>query len=143
MAQIQKSILVNAPIEKVFNYLNDPSKLTEYWPGMIEVKDIQNLSNGGSFFNYVYKFAGFRFEGKSEDSEIVPLKRMVSVTSGGIESKITWELEKAEDGTKVLLDSQYTVPLPVVGKLAEAVIIKLNEHEVDQILANLKIFMEA
>ncbi len=143
MAKVQKFILIKAPIEKVFDYLNDPHKLTEYWPGMIEVKDIQNLANGGTCFNYVYKFAGFRFEGKSEDTEIVPLKRMVSVTTGGIEGKVTWELEKTADGTKVLLDSEYTVPLPVVGKLAEAVIVRLNEHEVDQILANLKIFMEA
>ncbi len=143
MAQIQKFILIKAPIEKVFDYLNDPHKLTEYWPGMIEVKDIQSLPNGGTCFNYVYKLAGFRFEGKSEDTEIIPLKRMVSITTGGVEGKLTWELEKAADGTKVVLESEYTVPLPVVGKLAEAVIVKLGEHEADQILANLKTFMEA
>ncbi len=143
MAHIQKSVLVLAPIEKVYEYLNDPHKLTEYWPGMIEVKDIQNLPNGGTSFQYVYKMAGFRFEGKSEDTEIVPLKRMVSVATGGIEGKVTWELEKAANGTKVVLDNEYKIPLPVIGKVAEAVIFKLNEREVEQILANLKIFMEA
>ncbi len=142
MVRIQKSVLVHAPIEKVFDYLNDPHKLTEYWPGMVEVKDIQSLSNGGTCFKYVYKMAGFRFEGKSEDTEIIPLKRMVSVTTGGVEGKVTWELEKAADGIKVLLDSEYTVPLPVVGRVAEAVIVKLNEHEAELILMNLKIIME-
>ena len=38
---------------------------------------------------------------------------------------------------------EYTVPVPVLGKLAEAVIVKMNEREGDLVLANLKARMEA
>ncbi len=143
MARIQKSILVKAPIEKVFNYLNDPKKLTEYWPGMIEVKDIEYLPNGGSCFNFVYNMAGIHLNCRSEDTEIIPLKKMVSVSTGGADATVIWELDKAEDGTKVLFDNEYTVPVPVIGKLAEALIVKMNEKEADTILANLKLILEA
>jgi hypothetical protein len=37
---------------------------------------------------------------------------------------------------------EYTVPLPLLGKLAEAFIVKQNEHEADVMLANLKARME-
>jgi len=143
MMRIQKSVFVQAPIEKVFDYLNDPQKLAEYWPGMVAVKDVETLPNGGTCFNYTYKMAGILFEGKSEDIEIVPLKRMVSVTSGGIDGKVTWELEQAENGTKVLLENVYSLPVPLLGKLAEPMINKLSENEADAILANLKTCMEA
>ena len=36
----------------------------------------------------------------------------------------------------------YTIPIPVLGKLAEAIIVKMNEHEGELILANLKAMME-
>jgi hypothetical protein len=35
------------------------------------------------------------------------------------------------------------VPIPLVGRLAEAFIIKQNENEMDVLLANLKAKMEA
>jgi len=37
---------------------------------------------------------------------------------------------------------EYTVPVPLLGKLAEAFILKQNEHESDVMLANLKARME-
>ncbi len=143
MAHIQKSILVQAPIEKVFDYLNDPNKLTEYWPGMLEVKDVEGLPNGGTRFKFAYKFAGVRLEGKSEDTEIIPLKRMVSVTHGGIDSKVTWELEQVTGGTQVKVENEYKIPMPLIGNLAEGVINKMAENDSDVILANLKVRMEA
>jgi hypothetical protein len=42
----------------------------------------------------------------------------------------------------VTVQVEYTVPIPLLGKLAEAFIIKQNEHEADVMLANLKARME-
>jgi hypothetical protein len=38
---------------------------------------------------------------------------------------------------------EYTVPVPLLGKLAEAFIIKQNQNEMDVLLANLIAKMEA
>ncbi len=143
MAKLVKTTVIKAPIEKVFAYFNDPNNLPDIWPSMVEVKDIQTLSNGGTCFKYVYKMGGIRLEGTSEDTEFVPNQRTVSKSSGGIEGWATMEYETTPQGTKVTITDEYKVPVPVIGKLAEAVIVKLNENEADALLANLKARMES
>jgi hypothetical protein len=43
----------------------------------------------------------------------------------------------------MILGAICTVPIPLLGKLAEAVIVKMNEREAELVLANLKVRMEA
>jgi hypothetical protein len=40
------------------------------------------------------------------------------------------------------MEVEYVVPIPLLGKLAEAFIVKQNEHEAEAMLANLKARME-
>ena len=42
MATVKSSIVINAPVEKVFEYANKPENLPEIWPSMMEVKNIKN-----------------------------------------------------------------------------------------------------
>lgn len=49
-----------------------------------------------------------------------------------------WTYEPDGAGTKMKADVTYTVPVPVVGKLVEAFVLKSNEHEAEVTLANLK-----
>ena len=143
MAKVSKTITINAPVEKVFGYIDEPTNLPEIWPSLVEIKDVQPLPNGGHSDRWVYKMAGIRFEGTSEGTEHVANQRIVSKTKGGVESTQTWRFQPEAGGTKVTFEVEYTVPIPVLGKLAEAVIVKMNEHEGDLILANLKARMEA
>jgi uncharacterized protein YndB with AHSA1/START domain len=142
MATVKKSITIKAPVDKVFEYINVPINLPEIWPSMVEAKDVQRLPNGGNKFRWVYKMAGMRFEGISEDIEVVPNQQVVSKTEGGLESTVTWLVQPEGGGTKVTFQGEYTVPIPLLGKLAEAFIVKQNEHEADVLLANLKARME-
>ena len=143
MATIKKSIKINAPVEKVFEYANKPENLPEIWPSLIEVKSIKELPNGGYSFDFVYKMAGMRFTGSSEDTEVVPNERTVTISTGGAESTITWTYEPEDGGTKLTTLAEYKIPVPLLGKLAEAFIVKMNENEGDTVLANLKARMEA
>ncbi len=86
--------------------------------------------------------AGMRLEGTSEGVESIANQRIVSKTKGGVESTQTWMFQPEGDGTKVTFEVEYTVPIPVLGKLAEAIIVKMNEHEGEVILANLKTRMK-
>jgi uncharacterized membrane protein len=143
MAKGETTITINAPVDKVFGYVNEPTNLPEIWPSMVEVKDVQRLPNGGNSFGWVYKMAGVRFEGISEDTEYVPNQRVVSKTKGGIESAFTWTFQPEDGGTKLTVEVEYTVPIPLLGKVAEAFIVRQNERELDLLLANLKARMEA
>ena len=142
MAKVEASITINAPVEKICSYIK-PENLPEFWPSLVETKDVQKLPNGGYSNKWVYKMAGIRFEGSSEDVEVVPNERLVSKTKGGIESTQTWIFQPEDSGTKVTFNVEYTIPIPVLGKLAAAIVAKMNEHETELLLANLKARLEA
>jgi uncharacterized membrane protein len=138
-----KSVVVNAPVDRVYAYLDDPIHMPEFWPSLIEIKDVHTLPNGGHSNRWTYKMAGVRLEGTSEDVEHIRNERIVAKTKGGVDSTQTWELEPEGDETKVTFKVDYTVPVPVLGKLAEAAIVKLNDHEGDVVMENLKTLVEA
>ena len=142
MVTVKKTIDIKASTEKLYEFISDPTNLPVIWPSLIENKDIEPLPNGGHTYRWEYNMAGMRFEGSSKDIEIVLNRRVVGKTEGGIESTISWELQPQDGGTHVIFKGEYTVPIPLIGKLAEAFIVKQNENEAEIILANLKARME-
>jgi uncharacterized protein YndB with AHSA1/START domain len=141
MATIKSSITINAPVEKVFEYTK-PGNLPEIWPSLVEVKNVKELPGGGYRWDWKYKMAGMSFNGSSEHVEFVENERTVS-RSTGIESTITWTYEPVGGGTKMTSLTEYKIPVPLLGKVAEAFIVKMNANESETILANLKARMEA
>jgi uncharacterized protein YndB with AHSA1/START domain len=143
MIKFQKTVNINALPEKIFAYVTDPKDLPEIWPSLIEVKDVKQSPGGvGSTYHWTYKMAGVRFEGNSETTEYVANQRFVVKDKGGIESTRTTTLQRDNGGTKYSVEVEYSVPIPLVGKLAETFIEKQNEHEAEVFLANLKSRME-
>ena len=141
---VEKAITINAPVEKVFAYISDPANLPEIWPSLVEVKAVKQLPEGvGSTYRWVYKMAGMKFEGTSETKEYVTNERLVIKDKGGIESTRTTLFKPKDDGMEYTTLVEYTIPIPLVGKLAEAFIVKQNENEADVFLSNLKAMMEA
>lgn len=143
MAKYESSVGIKAPVEKVFEYVKKPESLPEFWPSLIEVNNVKELPDGGYSYDFVYKLAGMRLTGSSEDTEFVPNERLVSVSAGGIESKISWFFRPEDGGTNLSVEAEYTVPVPVLGKFAESIIIRQIEKEAEVILDNLVSLMEA
>ncbi len=142
MSKIERSINIKAPVEAVWNYLEDATHLPAIWPSLMEVKDIKPSPLGGSNYRFVYKMVGVRLEGSSEVAEYEKNKHAVRRSKGGIESTFTWDFRTANGGTKVNLAVEYRLPAPVLSKLAEPFVLKANENEADAFLANLKAVME-
>jgi len=138
MIIIAETVTINAPVEKIFNYISTPNNLPEFWLSLVEVTDVQSLPKGGYKARYVYKMVGVRFKGTGEYTEIVTNKSLVIVTKGGISSVLTWAFRSQANRTRVTLTVNYNIPVPLLGKLAEAVIKKMNEQELAFMLANLK-----
>lgn len=140
---IDKSILIEAPVEKVFAYYSEPENLPEVWPSLLEVKEVERTPEGWARkFKWVYKMAGMRFEGSTENSEYDKNERTVAVSKGGIESTIDTTYE--DQGGKTLLRDRvtYRVPVPLIGRVAERFLARTNEHEVETIHKNLKARLE-
>ena len=142
MPSLEKSIIINAPVEKIFEYATDQTHMPEIWPSMVNVEVLEKLPNGGTKSRYTYKMAGMQFTGINTDIEFIPNQRTVTRTEGGIDSEIIWEYEAMDQATKLTMKTTYSIPIPLIGKLAERFIVKQNENEAEIILANLKARME-
>ena len=142
MAKIQKSIIINAPPEKVWAYLEDPMSAPEWLPGMIEARNITG-SGVGQRYEWTYKMLGIHFDGESTTTELIENERTVVKTKAGIESTWVYTYEPHEGGTKLSFDIDYKVPVPVLGKLAEKLVLKTNEREAELALENIKTMVES
>jgi uncharacterized membrane protein len=143
MAKVERTITINAPVERVFGYMTEPTTLPEIWPSMVEVKDVKRTPEHiGTTFQWAYKMAGMRFEGSSTVIEYVANQREVTKSERGISSTFVWTYQPEDGGTRLTVEVEYTIPVPLLGKLAEAFIAKQNEHEAEVMLANLKARME-
>ena len=141
MERVEKSISIDAPVEKVFAYLRDPMSNLEIMPNMVQVSPVAGEGVGAEF-RWVYRMAGLNLEGKSTVLEFVPDERFVTQSQGGIESTWTWDFAPENGGTRLDLAVEYTVPVPVLGRLAEALVVRQNERELDTTLANIKARVE-
>lgn len=142
MQRLEKTGFINAPVEEVFDYWKNPENQPEVWPSLVEVKDVQKPPGVGSTWKWVYKLAGIRFEGQSENVEFIPNQKIVDKSSGGIESTFTWEFKPENDGTRLNFSAEYNIPVPVLGKFAESFVIKQSDNEGDAVFANLKARLE-
>ena len=143
MVELKKHIEIDAPVEKVFGFLEEPENFVEIWPSMQDIRNIKEQPEGGQTFDWTYKMAGIKFKGSSKTLEFVENERSVVVNEEGIPSKLTWEYHPSGAGTAVDLQIEYEIPVPVLGKLAEKVIVKMNDNEAETLLSNLKAVMEA
>jgi uncharacterized protein YndB with AHSA1/START domain len=142
MAKLSRRTTIHAPADEVFHFLEDKTHFPEFWPSMMEVSDIRDLPNGGKHFHWIYKMAGIRFEGDTDEVEFVENRKLVGRNEKGIESTITWLLDGHGDDTDLTFEADYKVPVPVLGRFAEKVIVKMNENEAETLLANLKAQVE-
>ena len=143
MVKVEGSILLNAPVEKVFDYLADPKANVEVMPSMVDVRDIEDPpGHVGGHFHWTYKMAGIKFDGETRVLEWEKNNHVVTESKGGIRSKWRFSYEPAAQGSKLTIAVEYEVPVPVLGKLAEAVVRRQNEKELELVLSNVKARVE-
>jgi carbon monoxide dehydrogenase subunit G len=137
MPKLNNSINISAPVEKVFAYVDDPTTITEWLVGATEVTDVTG-SGVGQHYHWKYNMLGVPLRGETTVSEHVPNERRVTDSKGGATSTWTFTFAPHEGGTKLDLELDYTIPVPVLGKLAEQLVLKRNQREADLSMENIK-----
>jgi uncharacterized protein YndB with AHSA1/START domain len=141
MATIERSVFIKAPPERVFAFLADHANDTQWLPGMVDTRNFTGESTDYRW-EWTYKMAGISFNGTGQTLEYDPPRRVVVETRGGVVSTWAWTLEPEEDGTRVSLQMEYTVPGAALGKLAEKLLLSQNEKAASQGMANLQRILE-
>lgn len=143
MKRINRTIQINAPAQRAFDVIAQPTNLPSIMPSLVEVSNVVAKPGGGYDFDWVYKMAGVHLRGHSKQEEFQTGRLSRVRTEGGVVSTWTWKFDGDGAGTRLTLDIEYTIPVPVLGKLAEAIVAKMNERETDVSLAHLKEIAEA
>jgi len=143
MEKIKRTAFVEAPPAKVFSYLLDPRNLPEIWPSMVEVSNVRTRPDGTTEGNdFTYKMAGVKFHGHTEFTDVERDRIIVWKSEGGIKSTIRWSFAPHGTGTDVIDEVEYEMPANLLARLAAPFLRKLNEHEADACMKNLKDRME-
>ena len=142
MAKVKKSIVINATVEKVYDYLVDQQNQINWMPSLVGLWDISETGEG-QHYKWKYKMSGVMLEGETAVIETVPNKRIGTKTKGAVSSEWLLVFDATDEGTSLEMNIDYTVPIPVLGKVAERIILKRNEREAVSALENIKEIMES
>ena len=143
MHKLSASIDIKAPVQRVYDFVSQPKNLPNVWSSLLEVSNVAPGRGGSYDFDWVYKMAGVHMKGHTKVSEAQPGKLLVTRAEGAIESTFRWTFAGLDgSGTRLTCEVDYTIPAPLLGKIAEAITVKLNKREQETTLANIKDVME-
>ncbi len=139
MTKILRELEIKAPVQKVFDMICDPKKLPEIWPNVIEIKNVKESNLGGYNYSWAYTMLGLQLEGKTQVMGFLANRRLVTKSTKGIESIVTWSFqEDGEEESHLTFEMEYEIPASLLNRHPEQLILENNGHEVDAMLRNLK-----
>ena len=141
MVAVKKDVVINAPLETVFALVSDPTRMPEWLSGLVEVRVVLG-TGAGQQFEWTYKMAGILLRGQSVVVEFVPNERAVHQSIGAIPSTWTYTVEPHDEGTTLTIEADYTIPVPVLGKMAEHVAARRNARDLEAALLDIKETLE-
>lgn len=142
MPKVDNEVIINASVEKIFNFVSQPSKLQQIWPSFVEITNEKLLSNGGYSYRWKYKMFGIHFTGIGECIDLKPNRLLTSKNIGDIDSTVTFTFQSTGIRTRVTLAIDYVVPTSLLGRVTDNIILKMNTKEAGLILDNLRIILE-
>ena len=155
MASWKNSVAIAAPANRVFAYVDDPTNLPIWLPTMVEVRNVIG-TGAGQQFEWTSRMAGSLLRGQSTVIEHVPnvhgLHQSIGMVNstfgytvesiGMVNSTFGYTVEPHEDGASLTVEIQYLVPVPVLGKLAERVLLRRNAREFEVGIVTIKDVLE-
>jgi len=134
------SIEIQAPVEKVFDYVADYNNLPHY---ITEVKSVSNIQGQGlgTTFDWTVDWKGHRSEGRMVVVDYVPNSKIVlNSTCGKI---ITEIFQPAPDGgTRLIVSVMFASEVPIEGKPVKKFVVKATREMFEGMLQNVKAEME-
>ena len=135
-------IKINAPVQKIYNYVSQPSNMQQIWPSLMEITNEKLLPNGGYSYRWKYKMSGIMLTGTGECVEIKPNLLLISKNIGDFDSMVTFTFQSRDIRTRISLTFDYKLPFPLSNQLTENIILKMNAKEAALISDNLRIRFE-
>lgn len=122
MGRISESIDIDAPVEICWALNADVSRLTEWNPAILEVRDVTGpLDRVGTTYTGVIKAMGRRFDGRNEVTHVDPMRSVDTAGTGvgGAKARLHVDFARQGAGTRVTVSIDYELPGGLFGGIAE------------------------
>jgi len=148
MGHLRDSIHIDAPVEKVDKFTDDPHNWPTFMEGMGAPDKVTGDGGVGTEVEFTVIMAGVRLH---ETSRVVEERRDPDGGShvrfdivGPMPAWQTWDLKPENGGSLVSVEMEYTLPGSVLGKVADRLVgEKMGERDIHHGLENLKLLMES
>ena len=140
MAEIHKSVTIDAPAGRVFDLLDDPSAIPSYTPNVQRVEDVrQSDQRVGDTFRVIYKAVGMTFEENFTITEHTRPTRLASRFENGMKGTFLYQMAPHGEQTTLTVDVHYELPGGALGKAIDALLLeRTNERTIENQLDNLR-----
>ena len=145
MAQITRSIKIDAPLSKVFDYVTSPENWTKYVTSLVDVRNVSNdVPEAGTTFEWTYRMLGINNDGTGKIGDFEKNRKFTMEMEGSFPIKETFTFQGDETSTELTFDIRYNVPGKVLGVIADKLVVeRLNVKEADAVLNKVKDLCEA
>jgi Polyketide cyclase / dehydrase and lipid transport. len=144
MPIVENEVIINAPVQEIYDYVSKPNNLLQIWPSLLEVTHQTLLPNGGYSYRWKYKMSGIRLSGIGESIEVEPNVLLKTRNIGDFDSTATFKFQSSNIRTRVNLAFDYNLPMLMLvsNQLSENIILRMNAKEAGLLLDNLRIIFE-
>ena len=143
MAIVQGNVQIKASPQDTMALLSDASRWPDWYPGMTKVDIAAPYPEAGGTVAFKVKSAGISMPIKETVLDYQPGKVQLLEMEGMLSGRARWELTPEGDGTRLTTTFDYALPAGVLGKIADALIVKrLNGKSLEEALNNFKALVE-
>jgi uncharacterized protein YndB with AHSA1/START domain len=144
VARAEHTVVVERPPDEVFRFLTDLSNVPEWQSGAMEVHAPEESIGVGTTYVEVLRFLGKRMKATIEVTEFEPGRRFsLRTRSGPIPFRVRHTLEPADGGGATRLHVEVEGDPGGVFKLAESLVMRNAQRQIEGDFATLKQMVEA
>ena len=143
MAIVQRNVHIKASPQETMALLSDASRWPDWYPGMAEIDIVAPFPEVGGKVAFKAKSAGMSMPITETVLDYQPGKLQLFQMEGMLSGPARWELTPDGDGTRLTTTFDYVLPGGVLGKIADALIVKrMNGKSLEEGLNNFKALVE-
>lgn len=146
MPNASGEVIINRPLAEVFEYTASAHNGPAFIPNLNENTNIEPPEAClEQTFDWRFNMAGVDLRGRASGINYDIDERVTLRLEGDVEATWDYQFSAVDDGsTRIYSEVNYDVEASKVKQMVNAAIMdKINQHTLDQMLANLKLILES